>query len=248
MKPSSPLIGVPCYHDRSSGYSQAPVNAQHNAYLSAIGQAGGVPFLIPLGLTKSALRRLFDLADGILLTGGGDIDPSFYHQLPQAELANVQPDRDRMELTLSRWASEEGKAALGICRGLQVMAVALGGSLCQDLPSQKPEATLHNYVYQREGTNAENYLAHQVELKPACHLARVLQTNAIWVNSLHHQAVTEVSGALQVAGYSSDRVVEVIEQPDHAFYWGVQWHPELLVDEHEAARRIFQAFVEASAG
>ena len=141
------------------------------------------------------------MADGILLTGGGDIDPNFYHQVPQTRLANVQPDRDRIEMTLSQWASAEGKATLGICRGLQVMAVALGGSLCHDLPSLMPQATLHDYAYQCEGTNAEDHLAHQVELNASCDLARVLQADSIWVNSLHHQAVKEVNGLVVQAVY-----------------------------------------------
>jgi putative glutamine amidotransferase len=247
MNPTSPLIGVPCYQDISGGFSRSPINAQHDAYLKAVMLAGGVPFLIPSNLTTPAWRRLFDTANGILLTGGGDIDPSFYDQPQQTKLANVQPDRDQMEMTLSRWAAEESKATLGICRGMQVMAVALGGSLCQDLPSQMPEATLHNYAYQVEGTNATDYLAHQVVLTPSSSLSQMLGTGSLWVNSLHHQAVTGVSGPLQISGYSSDGVVEVIEHPEHVFFCGVQWHPELLA-EHEATRRLFENFVQASAG
>jgi len=231
----------------SSGFGKKPVNAQFDAYLSAVSRAGGVPFLIPLSLEMSALRELFNLASGIVLTGGGDIDPAYYHQVPQTKLYNVQPDRDQVEMAFSRWASEEGKPTLGICRGGQVMAVAAGGTLCQDLPSQKPEAELHNYVYQQEGTNSDDFLAHAVKLESTSRLAKILQTDTLWVNSLHHQAVESVSNSLQIMGYSTDGVVEVVEQAGHPFFCGVQWHPELLVAEHKQARQIFEAFVKACA-
>jgi putative glutamine amidotransferase len=243
MKPAKPLIGIPCYHDKSSSYSQSPVNAQFETYLSAISQAGGIPFLIPLNLERLALRQLYDLSSGILLAGGGDIDLALYGQTPQTKLYSVQPDRDQLEMTLSRWAADEGKPTLGICRGIQVMAVAAGGTLCQDLPTQKPTATLHNYIYQTEGTNAVDHLAHEVEFTSTSRLAQILQTNTMWVNSLHHQAVESVPAPLQITGCSSDGVVEVIEHPEHPFFYGVQWHPELLVAAHQSARRIFEAFV-----
>lgn len=242
---SSSLIGVPCYHDTGSSFSQSPTNAQYDAYLSALAQAGGVPFLIPLNLETPALRRLYDLADGILLTGGGDIDPKFYQQTPQAKLYNLQPDRDEMEIRLSRWAVEDGKPVLGICRGVQVMAVAAGGTLCQDVPTQMPQATLHNYAYQAEGTNAEDYLAHQVDLTPGSRLVQLLQTTSLWANSLHHQAVEHVPEPLQIVGYSSDGVVEAIEHPHHPFFYGVQWHPELILSKEPSALRVFKAFVTA---
>ena len=245
MNLDAPLIGIPCYHDVNSGYSKIPVNALPDPYLTAISQAGGIPFLIPLDLELPALRRLYDLASGILLSGGGDIDPANYHQTPQAELFNTQPDRDQLEMTLSRWAAAEDKPILGICRGVQVMAVVAGATLCQDLPSQMPEATLHNYVYQAEGTNAEDYLAHQVELNPSCRLAQILQTNIIWVNSLHHQAIEKLPPPLQVVGCSPDGVVEAIENPVHPFFCGVQWHPELILDKTETAMPIFEAFIQA---
>ena len=147
MKSSLPLIGIPCRHDASAYYGKNPVNAQNESYLSAVSQAGGLPFLIPLNLETPALRTLYELAEGILLTGGGDVDPSLLQQDPHPTLSDIQPDRDELEITLSRWAAADGKPILGICRGIQVMAVAAGGTLCQDLPSQRPEATLHNYGY-----------------------------------------------------------------------------------------------------
>lgn len=244
MKTSRPLIGVPCYKDTSNTYSRSPVNAQMDAYLDAVVQGGGVPFLIPLNLDETALHRLYNASAGIFLTGGGDIDPTFYNQTPQTKLYGLQPDRDRVEMTLSRWAADEGKPALAICRGIQIMAVAAGGTLYQDLPTQKPQAELHNYMYQTDGTNATDYLAHEVELAPSSRLAQRLGADKIWVNSLHHQAVETLPEPLQITGCSTDGVVEVIEHPAHPFFCGVQWHPELLMDRLES-RQIFEAFVEA---
>jgi putative glutamine amidotransferase len=244
MSSSRPFIGVPCYKDTSSSYSKSPVNAQYDAYLEAVVQGGGTPFLIPLNVDKAALRQLYDAADGILLAGGGDINPTFYNQSPQAKLYSVQPDRDQIEITLSQWAADEGKPALAICRGIQIMAVAAGGTLCQDLPTQKPEAELHSYVYQTDGTNPEDYLAHEVELAVSSRLAKMLDTNKIWTNSLHHQAIETLPKPLEIVGCSTDGVVEAIEMPHHPFFCGVQWHPELLMDRQES-QQIFRAFVQA---
>ncbi len=245
MKSELPLIGLLCRHDRSLNYRRKPINAQGEPYLRAIAQAGGIPFLIPLNLPESSLRTLYDLAAGIVLTGGGDVEPSLYGGQPHPTLGDVQPDRDHDEITVARWAATEGKPLLGICRGIQVIAVAAGGTLIQDIPSQLPAATLHQYAYNTERSQPETYLAHAVELAPACRLAYIVESETIWTNSLHHQAVEAVPVPWQIMGRSTDGVVEVIEKPDHPFFIGVQWHPEVLVAEQESARRIFTAFVQA---
>ncbi len=245
MKSTPPLIGIPCRHDISTYYAGRPVNAQNDSYMTAVSRAGGIPFLMPMNLPAAHLRTLYDLAAGILLSGGGDIEPSLYNQPPRPTLGDVQPDRDHEEITISRWAGAEGKPLLAICRGIQVIAVAAGGTLYQDIPSQIPQATLHRYAYNNEENCPYEHLAHEVELTPSCRLAQIVQTTRFWVNSLHHQAVDSVPLPLQIAGRSPDGVVEVVEHPDHPFYCGVQWHPEVLVAEHDTARRIFEAFVQA---
>ncbi len=245
MKTEPPLIGMPCRHDTSTVYNRERINAQSEAYLSALSQAGGIPFLIPLTLPPDALRRLYDLADGILLSGGGDIHPPLYHQDPQPTLSDVQPDRDQIEITISHWAAEERKPLLAICRGIQVLAVSSGGTLCQDIPSQMPEATLHHYRYNDLDEEAETRLVHEVQFSPESRLAQIFQTENLPVNSLHHQAVQRVNPPLQIVGCSSDGVVEAVELPGHPFYCGVQWHPEVLVEEHETSRQLFKAFIEA---
>lgn len=248
MKPAQPLIAIPCRHETSSDYFDEPVNAQSEAYLNAITEVGGIPLMLPLNLDPPAMRTLYDLADGVLLSGGGDIDPALYGREPGPILYEVQPDRDRVELLLSAWAAEDGKPLLGICRGIQVMAVAVGGALCQDLPTEKPDAACHIYDYLSDEHNTWTTLAHEVELQPASRLAGLLQTGRLWVNSLHHQAIEHLPAPLQVVGCSTDGVIEAIERPDHPFYCGVQWHPEVLVVEHETARRLFRGFVAACLG
>ncbi|MEM7345286.1 MAG: gamma-glutamyl-gamma-aminobutyrate hydrolase family protein [Chloroflexota bacterium] len=243
-KSSAPLIGIPCRHEISSGYGNKAINSQQDAYLNALVMAGGIPFLIPLNLDAPAFRALYEMADGILLTGGGDIDPTFYNQAPQTELLAVQADRDLLEITLARWAAAEGKPMFAICRGSQVLVVAGGGTLCQDIPSQMPDATLHNYIYDAEGALPNDYLAHEVTLTAGCRLAEILQSDQVWTNSLHHQAIQNVQDPMMITGYSSDGIAEVVELPDHPFYCGVQWHPELLT-EQEATQRLFRAFVVA---
>lgn len=245
MKSEFPKIGMLCRHDRSLNYGQKPIYAQGEPYIRAISQAGGIPFLIPLNLPESSLRTLYDLAAGVILTGGGDVEPSLYHQEPHSTQGDVQPDRDQDEITVARWAATEGKPLLGICRGIQVMAVSTGGTLWQDVPSELPQATLHDYAYNNNNSHPEDYLAHAVELTPSSRLARILETGTVWTNSLHHQAVKSVAEPFQITGQTTDGVVEVIEHTAHPFCIGVQWHPEVLIDQQQAARQIFKAFVEA---
>jgi len=245
MESDSPLVGIPCRHDRSVSYSRKPVYAQGELYLRRIVEAGGTPFLIPLDLPEKSLRALYDLADGILLAGGGDIEPSLYGGALQPYLRDVHPTRDRDEIAVARRATAERKPLLGICRGVQVLAVAAGGSLVQDVPSELPEATLHRKANEKKDDPDETFLAHAVLLSPSSRLVRIVGTDTIRVNSLHHQAVAAVPAPWQVVGRSTDGVNEAIEQPSHPFMIGVQWHPELLAPEHESARRLFQAFVTA---
>ncbi|MEW5960951.1 MAG: gamma-glutamyl-gamma-aminobutyrate hydrolase family protein [Chloroflexota bacterium] len=245
MSVELPKIGLLCRHDHSSNYRRKPVYAAGESYIHALSEGGGLPFLIPLNLPELSLRTLYDLADGIMLTGGGDVEPSLYHHPPHPTQGDVQPDRDRDEMTVARWAAAEGKPLLGICRGIQVMAVAAGGELWQDVPSQLPEASLHHDAYNNKNSSPEHYLAHAVELVPACRLAQIVGSHTIWTNSLHHQAVKRVPEPFRVTGRAADGVVEVIEHAAHPFYIGVQWHPEVLTGQYESARQIFKAFVEA---
>lgn len=241
-----PIIGIPCRTDTSGTYPGRPINAQNSSYTNAIIQAGGVPILIPLEVQGTMLDALFDRIDGLIFTGGGDIDPAFYNETPQVEnLDHIQKWRDKVELTLMRMAMTTGKPFLAICRGIQIMNVAGGGSLWQDLACQKPEAMRHDYFYD-ELRYARNYIAHGITLEPSSVLRKILQTGRLGVNSLHHQAVKDIPPTLKATGYADDGVIEALEALDHPFGIGVQWHPEELVPEHETACKMFQAFIEAA--
>lgn len=241
-----PLIGIPCRADSSSTYPGRPINAQNNSYIKAIVQAGGLPILIPVQVRGTLRQALFQQVDGLLFTGGGDIDPAYYNQSPQVDnLDHVQKIRDELEIELMRLAIQARKPFFAICRGIQVMNVAGGGNLWQDLASQVPTAMRHDYFYE-EIHFPRNYLAHEVTFDKTSLLGRILKMGRLPVNSLHHQAVKDVPASLRVVGCADDGVIEVLEALDHPFGLGVQWHPEELVAEQEAAREMFSAFVEAS--
>lgn len=241
-----PLIGIPCRTDTSGVYPGRTINTQGNAYIEAVLQAGGIPVLIPLQVKGAPLEALFQKLDGLILAGGGDVDPIYYHEAPQTDtLREIQQDRDEQEIYLVNLASTRQKPFFAICRGIQVMNVALGGSLWQDLPGQRPGSIQHDY-YTGSASNPRNYLAHEVSLEPTGLLHRVLQTTRLAVNSMHHQGIKEAAPGLAATAYAEDGLVEAVEIPDHPFALGVQWHPEELVADQAEARRLFDAFIEAA--
>lgn len=244
--PARPLIGIPCRSDDSMLHQGRHINAQNSSYIQAVIDAGGVPFLIPWEARDDVLRILFEQASGILLTGGGDIAPSFFGESPHPSISNVHLARDELELTLTRWALEEGKPLLGICRGIQVMNVAAGGSLYQDIASQCPAADRHDFFSSRG--YSRDFLAHLVAVEPTSQLGRALKVDHLLVNSLHHQALKHVPATYRIVAHSPDGIIEGIEAPHHPFALGVQWHPEELVASQEAARCLFLAFVQACRG
>jgi putative glutamine amidotransferase len=227
--------------------STTPIPAQNltstfqvnQPYKDSISNAGGSYELIPMNLTLDALDTLLTRLDGILFTGGYDVDPQCYGGQPHNKVEGIDADRDRCELFLVRRAIERGKPFLGICRGIQVINVALGGSLYEDLGEQfSPELQHDNHDQRR------NYLAHHVKLEAGSRLDQILGTQNIQVNSLHHQGVRRLAPDVHATGYAPDGLVEAFELPSHPFGLAVQWHPEEL-QEHESMRRLFQAFVQA---
>lgn len=221
---TGPLIGVPAYPSRPKGDSPS-------SYLAAVAHAGGVPIPFPFDLEIDALRRLFDRVDGLLLTGGGDIDPRLYGAASSPSLRDVDPARDRTELTLARWAIEGDKPILGICRGLQVINVALGGTLIQDIAAQIPMALPHDLPDEAAGD-----LAHQVEVNPGSTLEAIARAGIAEVNSSHHQAADHIAGGLRVTARAPDGVVEAVEGSGLRYAVAVQWHPERLQGRPESQR------------
>ncbi len=220
----------------------SPRLGMSRSYVNALLRAGAAPLLIPHIEEKSVLRALFERLDGLLLPGGGDIDPVHFCEARHPKCNEPSAERDDTELALARWAMEGGVPVLGICRGIQVLNVALGGSLFQDIQAQIPSAERHDWYpnYPRDRRS------HAVAVTPDTRLAHVVGATTLPVNSLHHQSVKDVAPGLVVTGHSPDGIVESVEAPDHPFAVGVQWHPEELAESDARAQRLFDAFVEAS--
>lgn len=243
----SPIIGIPCRADVSARYKGRPTNSQNISYINAVIMAGGVPVLIPVNLDEAALRQVYNRLDGVLLAGGGDVDPNCYGEAKHKAVKLIEPKRDLVELAITRWAVEDEKPLLGLCRGIQIMAVASGGSLWQDIPSQIPAVLEEDYSHSNSHL-PRNTLVHQIELVPTSRLATIVGKTCISVNSLHHQAVKEVPAGYKVSARSQDGLIEAMEQPEHHFCLGVQWHPEEMVGDETSARNLFVAFVSACYG
>ncbi len=226
-----PLIGIPT-RTRITG-SGVPADELRRAYAQAVADAGGRPVLLPL---VDGEAPMLDGLDGVLLAGGCDVDPLHYGEPPHPRLGEIDPPRDRHELELARACLDRRRPVLGLCRGHQVLAVASGGALWQDLPSQVAPATSH----------AQTLVdAHPVTLSPGSRLATILACQRLHVNSRHHQAAKTLGSGWAATGHSDDGVVEGIELADHPFAIGVQWHPEDLTTRAEH-RRLFSALIAAA--
>jgi putative glutamine amidotransferase len=214
-------------------------------YLEIVVHAGGVPVLVPLfDRHLDVLRDIYDRLDGLLIPGGVDMDPETFGETRLATLGRIDPPRDRVEVQLAQWAGEDGKPVLGLCRGLQIINVALGGTLYQDLGEQRPDAIRHDY-YPTDGF-ARGYIAHEVEVEAASRLAALIGAGSLGVNSMHHQAIREVGSGLRVSAVAPDGLAEAAESADHPFMVGVQWHPESMNAGAAPMAPLFNALIEAA--
>lgn len=237
-----PYIGIICGTFRDRDWCP-PSYGHRQTYIDAIVAAGGAPLLIPLVDDEVVLRALYDRIDGLLFAGGGDVDPFYYGEEPIPELGTVDPLRDRVELPLVRWAAADGKPILGICRGVQVINVALGGSLYQDIPAQIKSDLVHDSSYTYKDWT---YMAHELRLAPDSKLAQILGTEPFPINSLHHQSLKAIAPGLRAVGWAPDGVVEAVEGNNGHFLIGVQCHPEALQAEADPRwRALFRQFVES---
>jgi putative glutamine amidotransferase len=235
----APLIGLSTSVTVGTEPERAYTNA---AYIRAVQQAGGVPVLLPPQLDADSLDVLWSRLDGIVLTGGGDIDPRRFGETPHASVYDVSAARDDLELTLSRRSVEDDVPLLAICRGVQVLNVALGGTLYQDIPSDIPGSLLHSQKAPRmEPTHPVKVMGEGTRL------GAIAGAPELAVNSMHHQAIRTLGEGLRDVAWAPDGVIEAVELPgDDRFVLGVQWHPEELVGHDDAARRLFAAAVDAA--
>lgn len=215
--------------------------AAYVANVKAVERAGGLPLLIPCDLEPENLRDAYERVDAILLPGGGDVDPSNYGEDPHPETGSVDLARDKAEIAIARWAAEEDRPLFGICRGQQLVNVALGGTLIQDIPSEVETELTHNLLPQ----TPRNAVTHQVTVEQGSVLQRITGANTLLVNSIHHQAIERLAPPLRVTGVAPDGVIEATEIPGSYFYHTVQWHPEDLT-HIEQMQSLFNALVEAA--
>jgi putative glutamine amidotransferase len=244
MTARKPIIGLTTYRKVAAQSTPIPLYALMPSYVDAVAAAGGVPVLIPLGLDEASLATLLDGLDGLLLTGGGDIAAEFYGSERDDLITDVDTDRDRVELFLARTAFEQGKPTLAICRGHQMLNVALGGTLYEDVASLMPNAHKHDYF----GEHPRNHRPHTVTIEPGSKLAEVLPPGTdLLVNSLHHQGIRDLAPDLVPVAFAPDGLIEGVEAPSRPFIVGVQWHPENLVGDDPLMLGLFRQFVAAAA-
>ena len=212
-----PIIGLTCH----SHPAAPPRSAIVQLYADAVLHAGGAVVAIPVGMDADALDSAYAVLDGILLPGGDDVAPEYYGHKRHPELGAVDRSRDELEISMARWALRDGKPVLGICRGIQVLAVSAGGTLYQDIPSELTSALLHDVR-----GHGRDHLSHTVTIESGSKLHAALRARSALVNSFHHQSVRDVPKEFVVTARADDGVIEGMECLDHPFAVGVQCHPE----------------------
>lgn len=229
-----PLIGISSYA-RDNG--EPPSFTLPCGYVDAVRLAGGVPLVLPPGEADPA--KLLDVVDALVLAGGGDIAPAAYGANPHATLYSISEERDHFELELTRAALARPEVPLlCICRGLQILNVALGGTLHQHLPDVVGESVLHRLPPRLPGR-------HPVHIEPTSRVARILGATEVEVCSWHHQSVERLGRGLHSVGWADDDVIEAVELPEHPWCVAVQWHPEMQIDE-PTQQKLFAALVGAA--
>lgn len=248
MPSKRPIIGVPTQNLQSIGGVAPdfpPSWVMSHRYVQALTSVGAIPWLVPLIDDDATLRAMYEELDGVFLPGGADVDPASYDEERHSTCDRSDPARDRVELAFVRWAMRDRKPVLGVCRGLQIINLAAGGSLFQDLAALRPGSVKHDYFPFRDGF-ARDHLAHPVRVVEGTRLHRLAGLTEFSVNSMHHQAIDRLGGSLVASALAPDGVIEGIEGTEDYFLVGVQWHPEALIDADPKMRKLFDQFVGAA--
>lgn len=236
-----PIIGITCGDGPDAAGYQIGLPG---TYARSIYRAGGLPILIApprADAEPDDVAEILDRIDGLLVPGGVDVDPARFGEAPHPSLGRVDPDRDVLEIVLTEAALRRGTPILAICRGIQVLNIAAGGSVYQDLATQVPGAIQHRQVAPRW------HASHPVEVAGESRLGQILGGERAEVNSFHHQAVRKLAPGFIATAAAPDGVIEGIEQPEHRFAVGVQWHPEGMWERHPVMLELFAALVAACA-
>lgn len=239
-----PLIGISADWQEDHRYGADFLRVRPD-YSEAIRHSGGIPVILPIITDKDVIQSLINALDGILLSGGGDIDPVLYGASRSKLTSRVIPDRDSFESLLIRQALTGDKPLLAICRGHQMVNVALGGSLYQDIAEEYSPSVQHNREPLSGGFTEQ---AHRVTITAVSKLAEAMgfdEERSFGVNSLHHQGIKDLAPDLVASAFAEDGLIEGVEIPEARFFVGVQWHPESLYHQDEAMHNLFKAFIQS---
>lgn len=232
MSNMGPLIGITAAYENDAGRFFL-----REAYVKAIERAGGIPIILPCAQGDN-LRSLVDKMDGFLFSGGSDVDPFFFGEEPLPGNGEITPERDVFELGLAMEVLRSNKPVLAICRGAQVINIAAGGTIYQDIATQVDKPLKHSQEAPRW------HPTHFMEVVQGTRLADMLQVRSVRVNSMHHQAVAGVAPGFVVSAWASDGVIEAIESTGPGYVVGVQCHPEYLWEQNEGFANLFKSFVQ----
>lgn len=236
----NPVIGILANltptNDSGSLEEKVYVN---NSYISAVEKAGGVPIIIPVNINRDSIKSQIDLVDGLIISGGADINPILYKEEPLVGLGYFNTDNDEFDIIATRIALIQDKPILGICRGLQVLNVCLGGTLYQDI--NHVESSYIKHFQQAKRCMG----SHSITISEWSKLAEILGTDST-VNSFHHQSVKDLGKGLVVTASSKDGIIEAIELKGEKYAMGVQWHPEEMVNDNEKMLLLFKRLVEVA--
>lgn len=216
------------------------------SYVEELRKVGAVPWLIPLvPHDADTLCEIFDRLDGVFITGGVDVDPTRYGEAKLPLCGTTDADRDAVEIALLKHALERQLPVFAVCRGIQILNVACGGTLYQDVTAQVPAALKHDY-FPTPQQPSRKYLAHDIAVKSGSRLDQILRDRVVPVNSMHHQAIKELAPNLAATAHAPDGIIEGVEGIGDHYLVAVQWHPEELTDSHPGQARLFTSFAEAA--
>ena len=236
MYQNKPIIGLTSSYVKNEAKDQ--IFLPHN-YFEAIRHFGGIPLLIPVCTTEEEMEYLLSQCDGVLLTGGNDIDPTLYGETVLNDTVEIAWERDRDETRLLKLATARNLPIFGICRGIQIMNVYFGGTLYQDIPAQMETQVAHRMEKPYHRT------CHDCLVQSGTAMHELFGQDVVAVNSHHHQAIKDVAPGFEIMGRSEDGIVEAIADPNRNFCWGVQWHPERIWDIEPSSAKLFEAFIRA---
>lgn len=237
MSSQKPIIGILCDIDKDAKKDSPRYFVKSN-YVSAIREAGGVPLIIPPLKDENDLTKSLNLIDGLLIPGGDDIDPKYFNEKPHPSITLTDPEIMEFQLEFCRKAIGKDLPVFGICAGHQIINIACGGNIYQDIPSQ-----YSNPIKHKRDEDEKQDPTHNIKIERSTKLYNIFQKDEILVNSTHHQALRDIAEGFIVTARSEDEIIEAIESKKHNFVIGVQWHPENLYKEDKLFLKLFEQMV-----